>query len=392
MPNFCGHPDGPCSIPDGEHAHHGGNKHEGFRGVFDQGRKVERMSTALAKPNVTELARQQDGLSQDQIDLIKDTIAKGASNDELQVFIMTCNRLRLDPFARQIYLVPRWDADRGKNVRTPQTSIDGFRLVAERTGGYRGQTEPQWCGKDGKWTNVWLADEPPAAARVGVHREGFAEPLVRVARYRSYAQTTKEGNPTKMWRTMPDVMLSKCAEALALRAAFPNELSGIYTSDEMDQATNEAAPKSGKAPRTLDDVATGGVPAGQPLGVNAPMSSYRSEDLDVVTGEIDWEPPLFGLTPPTLPCPTFGPRATKPLQGKRWDVHNGAWLVQQWWEDGEARNHFDDAMMAWAKHIVELRARRHAYEAKLKSDAEAAALQAEQEEAERALAQKDARD
>jgi phage recombination protein Bet len=162
----------------------------------------------------------------EQTQLISTTIAPGCSGDELRLFAYACQRTGLDPFSKQIYAIKRG----GK--MTIQAGIDGLRSIAERTGQLDG-SETFWCGEDGQWQDVWLGSKPPAAAKTIIHRKGASHPFVGVARFADY--NAGQG----LWTKMPAAMIAKCSEALALRKAFPADLSGVYSTDEMQQAEVE---------------------------------------------------------------------------------------------------------------------------------------------------------
>lgn len=171
-----------------------------------------------------------------QLNQIKDVYAKGANDVEFANFILVSTRTGLDIFKKQIYLVPRWDSRLGKEVFTPQAGIDGFRAVAERTGAYAGNDDPIFEGEtpfpDGKTSH-------PEKALVTVYKivQGVRCPFTATARWTEYYPGDKMGF---MWKQKPHIMLGKCAEALALRKAFPNIIQGFYESAELDIANPEA--------------------------------------------------------------------------------------------------------------------------------------------------------
>lgn len=191
-----------------------------------------------------------------------------AGAGDLAVLMHVSQRTGLDPFSRQIYMIERG----GK--WTLQTGIDGFRVIAERRPEYAGQTAPEWCGEDGEWRGVWTSAKPPAAARVGVLRTDRPTTW-GIANFAEFSV----GN--SMWKGKPAHMIAKCAEALALRKAFPNDLAGLMTPEEADR---DDMPRRGRSSAVVDSQPvtaqelTGGTPV--PAGdVDARMTNEQQKKL-----------------------------------------------------------------------------------------------------------------
>jgi phage recombination protein Bet len=164
----------------------------------------------------------------DQIELIKRTVAKDATADELKLYLYDCARQGVHPLDKLIHFTKR------KGKYTPITSIDFMRTRAADTNEYAGSDVPLFAGKEGVWSSLWRDAEPPIAAMVTVWRlvQGTRCKFEAVARWAEY----KPAENDFMWQRMPATMLAKCAEALALRKGFPRQLAGLYAKEEMDQA------------------------------------------------------------------------------------------------------------------------------------------------------------
>lgn len=193
------------------------------------------MGTAIAKNGTVNALALRLQIEPDKLEFIRTKIASGTVNgqivvapdDELEYFVRYCLAKGLDPTAREVYFIPRKSYN--GITWTIQTGIDGFRSMAERTGELDGIDEPEFRYSDGGAI---------LSATVRVYRKGASHPFVAMAFYEEYVQTDRDGAPNSMWRKMKHSQLSKCAEALALRKAFPRQLGGTYTTDEMGQANN----------------------------------------------------------------------------------------------------------------------------------------------------------
>lgn len=210
--------------------------------------------------------------------LVRNLLCKQATDSELVMFSMACDKAKLDPFSRQIYIT------KYSGRMTIITGIDGFRVIAQRSGQYLGQKGPFWCGEDGEWRDVWLKDTHPMAAKITVMKivEGHIAEVSAVAHWNEYSVDSR------MWKNMPKNQLAKCAEALALRKAFPNDLSGLYTSDEMDQQKNEPEKKTVKSTSTVKQLES---------QLNAEKVEER-DSLSQPQGELDERHDQTVATPP----------------------------------------------------------------------------------------------
>ena len=199
-----------------------------------------------------------------------------------QVFMHVCQRTGLDPFNKEIYMIGR--RERGRNGEpdsvkwTIQTGIDGFRKRAEQHPQYAGTLDPEWCGTDGVWRDVWVEPRPPVAARVRVLRHDRQHPITLPVRFAEFAATYGDGNLQGQWKTKPAHMIEKVAEAASLRKAFPETFAGLFTDDEMAHTENVRPPRGmtvEHAPAVTAAELTGQAPPARPVTQEQPVQNIR---------------------------------------------------------------------------------------------------------------------
>ena len=181
--------------------------------------------------------------NKDQRDLLKNTVAKGQdlTDDEFLLMGYVAKQAGLDPFLKQLYPVKFAQGNEGKKTLTFITSIDGYRLIAERTGKYAGRDD--YMFDEGLSLHQMLEEKRtvPRTATTTVYKivQGIRSPTCTSVRWKEYYPSSKFKQ--FMWNRMPFLMLGKVSECASLRAAFPNNYKGIYLDIEFDQTGAEPA-------------------------------------------------------------------------------------------------------------------------------------------------------
>jgi len=186
----------------------------------------QQATTAVATAPVSSSAY--PGFSPDEIEIIKDHIARGASDAELKYFLYIARLRGLNPLLHEIYWVRRHRRNKAtgqyEDTDAILIGIDGARKLAERSGRVDGVTVDVEYDDQGNVeygvATLWL--------------KGASHPFVARAKFSEYQPRSLDD--TSLWKTMPETMIKKVAEMLGYRMAFAAELGGLYIKEEMDQA------------------------------------------------------------------------------------------------------------------------------------------------------------
>jgi len=301
--------------PDGYAVHQGlGCEGEIFNGVLGCWHAKTRTPTG---EEMTSLTKYEGGavavrtITEEDVQVLKTTICRGATDAELGLFVATCKHTGLDPFMKQIHAVfrntnvgtsqkPDW-----QKVMTIQVGVDGYRLIAARTGQIAGMDGPMWSpdGKD------WYDFPDPSAqfAKVAIYRKDISRPFVAICRMDAYRQDNH------MWKDMGPEQLAKCAEVLGLRRACPAEMAGLplaLDTDEGDDSEPEPPLTRAEVPEgSFREVETPAPVHGAARETPVSASSGASEDVRRGTDTTDSDAVVTSPAPPPTSEQPTGPIA-----------------------------------------------------------------------------------
>lgn len=260
------------------------------------------MSTQLAQRDTTTALSIQDdqqSFTEHQLAALQQLGLGSNSRGDIEQFFHVAKATGLDPFRREIYMITR-NSKQGKKA-TIQTGIDGYYKIADRatraSGGTWGIPETKWCGPDGVWRDIWLESRPPAGVMVTVERDG--------SRFVATATFAEYNAGTPLWQKMPARMLAKCAEALAIRKAFPDVTSGLYATEEMGQADTPAPRQQSQRPTLHEAV--------QAVNHQANTSGITEAQWNQITAALT-EAGYEGAAQPQAVSDLLGRRVTSPAQ------------------------------------------------------------------------------
>lgn len=226
--------------------------------------------------------------------IVKNNIAKGASDEELKFCLTVARRYRLDPFKQQIWFVRRWDkeADNGKggkgnHVWTPQVGINGLLMIANRD--HQKEFGSVSLPEFGPIITVEGNIKAPEWARVKVWKKGEEHPTESEAWWTEYAPSDLSKAP--FWRKMPRRMIGKCATALALRQSYP-DLGGLYISEECERMTEDYTPEGRQIIEQGGSISAAVAVADRKLAAHA-----EGKTIDMPGPTVEVKPESVTLTP-----------------------------------------------------------------------------------------------
>lgn len=249
----------------------------------------------------------QRGIDESTWGALCNTIYPGANPDSIIMAVDYCKARKLDIMLKPVHLVPMQVKDARSNEKVwrdvPMPGIGMYRIQADRSGNYAGADEPEF----GPTVTQEFPDAYTAGKMVRVsypewckytvykfvngQRIAFTSKEYWVENYAT--QSAKTDCPNAMWKKRPYGQLAKCAEAQALRKAWP-EIGSEPTAEEMEGKTfiteeRDITPQPAKIQRssTVVDRIKAAVDAESQVVVPAELPPEKREQLNALLSQME---------------------------------------------------------------------------------------------------------